>query len=316
MAARTIESPKDRLITILVSPLASCSARIPVYALLVGTLFPKDSSSWAKGLTTAGLYMLGVLSAFFFAWIFNRTIMKGANAPMILEMPTYKWPSFKSIVLQVMQRAKLFLVRAGTIIFGISILIWAASNYPKNHALQAQSEKLGKEIEAFGVPTDAAGEARLAELKHRDAEIKSQHLAQSFAGRAGHLIEPVIKPLGYDWKIGIGIIGSFAARELFGGTMAIIYAVEEDADSDEQLPLRARIQQEHRPDGSPVYTPLVCISLLIFYVYAMQCISTSAIVKRETSSWKWPLFQLGYMTGTAYLLCFLVYQIGSAMGYR
>ncbi|MBK8091045.1 MAG: ferrous iron transport protein B [Verrucomicrobiaceae bacterium] len=277
MAARTIDSPKDRLVTILIAPLASCSARLPVYTLLIGLLFP--AQPWTQALLMTGLYALGTGGAFVFAWIFSRRIMKGASSPMILEMPAYKRPSLRSILLLVWQRARAFLVRAGTIILGISILIWAASTYPKSEG------------------TD-----------------KSAQLAASFAGRAGKLIEPVIEPLGYDWKIGIGLIGSFAAREVFNTTMGVVYAVESE-DADNLDPLRDKLAAERRADGRPVYTPLVCISLLIFYVFAMQCISTIAIVRRETGSWKWAMLQLGYMTGTAYLLSLLVFQIGTALGY-
>ncbi|WP_395719441.1 ferrous iron transport protein B [Prosthecobacter sp.] len=280
MAARTIDNPKDRLVTILIAPLASCSARLPVYSLLIAVLFPtKEVGAWTQSLIMLSLYALGTGGAFVFAWIFSKTVMKGEASPMILEMPPYKRPALKSILLLVGQRAKAFLVRAGTIILGISILIWAASTYPKT-----------------------------------DTEDKSLQLANSFAGQAGHLIEPAIKPLGYDWKIGIGLIGSFAAREVFNSTMSVVYAVE--SDDDENLdPLRDKLISERRPDGKPVYSPLVCISLLIFYVFAMQCVSTIAIVKRETGSWKWALLQLGYMTGTAYILSLLVFQIGTAMGY-
>lgn len=280
MAARTIDSPKDRLITILIAPLASCSARLPVYSLLIGVLFPVGK---VGALTQAGimlgLYALGTLGAFFFAWVFNKCVMKGVASPMILEMPSYKMPALKSILLQVWQRARMFLVRAGTIIMGISILIWAASTYPKS-----------------------------------DTEDKALQLENSFAGRAGKLIEPAIAPLGYDWKIGIGLIGSFAAREVFNSTMGVVYAVESE-DDENLAPLRDKLAAERRPDGRAVYTPLVCISLLVFYVFAMQCVSTIAIVKRETGSWKWALFQLGYMTGTAYVLSLLIFQIGSALGY-
>ncbi len=277
MAARTIESPKDRLVTILVAPLASCSARLPVYTLLIGLLFPAEPLTQALLMT--GLYALGTGGAFVFAWIFSKRIMKGDSSPMILEMPPYKRPALRSILLLVWQRARAFLVRAGTIILGISILIWAASTYPKS-----------------------------------DTEDKSLQLANSFAGQAGHFIEPAIKPLGYDWKIGIGLIGSFAAREVFNTTMGVVYAVE--SEDDENLdPLRDKLSAERKADGTPVYSPLVCISLLVFYVFAMQCISTIAIVKRETGSWKWALIQLGYMTGTAYVLSLLVFQIGTAMGY-
>ena len=280
MAARTIDSPKDRLITILIAPLASCSARLPVYSLLIGVLFPVGK---VGALTQAGimlgLYALGTLGAFFFAWVFNKCVMKGVASPMILEMPSYKMPALKSILLQVWHRARMFLVRAGTIIMGISILIWAASTYPKS-----------------------------------GTEDKALQLENSFAGRAGKLIEPAIAPLGYDWKIGIGLIGSFAAREVFNSTMGVVYAVESD-DQENLAPLRDKLASERRPDGRAVYTPLVCISLLVFYVFAMQCVSTIAIVKRETGSWKWALFQLGYMTGTAYVLSLLIFQIGTALGY-
>jgi ferrous iron transport protein B len=280
MAARTIDSPKDRLITILIAPLASCSARLPVYSLLIAVLFPAGKvSAWTQAGLMLALYALGTGAAFVFAWIFSRCVMKGASSPMILEMPPYKRPALRSIVLLVWQRAKAFLVRAGTIILGISILIWAASTYPKS-----------------------------------DTDDASVQLANSFAGKAGHFIEPAIKPLGYDWKIGIGLIGSFAAREVFNSTMGVVYAVE--SEDDENLePLRDKLASERRPDGKPVYTPLVCISLLVFYVFAMQCVSTTAIVKRETGSWGWALFQLGYMTGTAYVLSLIIFQIGSALGY-
>lgn len=280
MATRTIDSPKDRLITIMVAPLASCSARLPVYSLLIGALLPTgEHGAWMKAFYMLGLYALGTLGAFFFAWVFNKGIMKGASSPMVLEMPSYKLPALRSILLQVWQRVKVFIVRAGTIILGISILIWAASTYPKS-----------------------------------ESDDPSVQLEQSLAGKAGHLLEPIIRPLGYDWKIGIGLIGSFAAREVFVSTMSVVYAVESE-DEENLQPLRDRIRTETWDDGTPVYTPLVCASLLIFYVFAMQCVSTLAIVKRETNSWKWPLVQLGYLTGTAYLLSLVVYQVGSALGY-
>jgi ferrous iron transport protein B len=279
MATRTIDSPKDRLITILISPLASCSARLPVYLLLISALMPDSVSLWAKAGLMVGLYALGTFGAFAFAWVLNRGVMRGANAPMILEMPSYKMPSIKGILLLVWQRARAFLLRAGTVIFGISILIWAASTYPK-----------------------------------ADSADPSIRLELSIAGRAGHLIEPIIAPLGYDWKIGIGLIGSFAAREVFVNTMAVVYAVQSE-DEEDMTPLRDRLRQEIRVNGRPVYSPLVCISLLVFYVFAMQCVSTMAIVKRETGSWRWMWFQLAAMTGTAYLLALGIYQIGTAFGY-
>jgi ferrous iron transport protein B len=311
MATRTIDSPKDRLITILVAPLASCSARLPVYLLLISAFMPDTVSIWAKASIMVGLYALGTFGAFFFAWLFNKGVMRGTNAPMILEMPTYKMPSLKSILLLVWQRAKAFLVRAGTVIFGISILIWAAANYPVDADLKKQERALQEQITTLELAENAV--ADLAKAKSQLAGIKASHLAQSIAGRAGHLIEPVIAPLGYDWKIGIGLIGSFAAREVFVNTMSVVYAVE--AEDEDMTPLRDRLHQETRANGKPIYSPLVCISLLVFYVFAMQCVSTMAIVKRETNSWGWMWFQLFYMTGTAYVLALAIFQIGTALGY-
>ena len=280
MATRTIDSPKDRLITILIAPLASCSARLPVYGLLIPALLPASvASAWLKAGLMLAMYALGTGGAFFFAWLFNKTVMRGASSPMILEMPAYKCPALKGVLIHVWERAWLFVKRAGTVILGLSILIWAASTYPKTPGADPSTQ-----------------------------------LANSVAGRAGHLIEPLVKPLGYDWKIGIGLISSFAAREVFVNTMSVVYAVESGDDEDVQ-PLRSRLAEEKWPDGRPVYTPLVCLSLLVFYVFAMQCLSTLAVVRRETNSWKWPLFQLGYLTGTAYVLAMLVYQVGRLMGY-
>ncbi|MBP7949819.1 MAG: ferrous iron transport protein B [Verrucomicrobiales bacterium] len=277
MAARTIDNPKDRLITILVVPLASCSARLPVYTLLIAALFSSETvPAVPKALIMLSMYVLGTLGAFFFAWLFKKKLMPGATSPLILELPTYKRPSLVTVVQQMLNRTWMFVRRAGTVILGLSILLWAASTFPKSDA---------------------------------DAP-KSEQLATSVAGRLGHLIEPVIKPLGYDWKIGIGLVSSFAAREVFVSSMSVIYAVE--AEDDENMGhLITRLRDERWPDGRLIYTPAVCLSLMVFYVFAMQCLSTIAVVRRETGGWKWPLFQLGYMTGTAYLLALLVYQIGS-----
>jgi ferrous iron transport protein B len=311
MATRTIDSPKDRLITILVAPLASCSARLPVYLLLISAFMPDSVSLWVKASLMVSLYALGTLGAFFFAWLFNKGVMRGANAPMILEMPSYKMPSLRGIFLLVWQRAKAFLVRAGTVIFGISILIWAATNYPLDADLKKQERAIQEQITQIELVENASVD--LEKAKKQLADVKASHLAQSIAGRAGHLIEPLIKPLGYDWKIGIGLIGSFAAREVFVNTMSVVYAVE--SEDEDMIPLRDRLHLEARVDGKPVYSPLVCISLLVFYVFAMQCVSTMAIVKKETNSWGWMWFQLGFQTGTAYVLALAIFQIGSALGY-
>jgi ferrous iron transport protein B len=278
MATRTISSVKDRIVTMMIVPLASCSARLPVYLLMIAAMFPTDQvPAMQKAIIMASMYALGTGGAFCFGWLFNRTLMKSESSLMVLEMPSYKRPSLRHLLLYMLDRAKIFLRRAGTVILGLSILLWAALTYPKTE-----------------------GDA-------------SSQIAHSFAGQAGHFIEPIIEPLGFDWKIGIGLIASFAAREVFNSTMGIIYAVE---GSDEDMaPLRDRLRAETWPDGSLVFTPLVCISIMVFFVFAMQCLSTVAVVKRETNGWNWPLFQIAYMTGAAYLGSLIVYQGGKILGY-
>lgn len=279
MATRTIASLKDRIVTILVTPLASCSARLPVYLLMIAAMFPAGQvAAWQKALVMVSMYALGTFGAFCFGWLFNRTIMPGETSLMVLEMPSYKRPSFKHLLFYMLERARIFVRRAGTVILGLTIILWAAMNYPKTE----------------GDP--------------------SSQVAHSVAGMAGHAIEPVIKPLGFDWKIGIGLIASFAAREVFNSTMGIIYAVENEDDED-ITPLREHMQAETWPDGAPVYTPLVCVSVMVFFVFAMQCLSTVAVVKRETNGWKWPLFQIAYMTAAAYFASLIVYQGGRLLGF-
>jgi ferrous iron transport protein B len=281
MATRTIENRKDRLVTILVAPLMSCSARLPVYALMIAVLIPV-ASAWQKAGIMLSMYLLGLFTAFGMAWLFKKTLLRGETPMLLLEMPPYRVPDWKTIVLRMWERAGLFLRRAGTVILALSILLWALSTYPK--------------------PSDPDATAADA-------------IAHSIAGRMGHALEPVIAPLGYDWKIGIGLIGSFAAREVFVSTMSIVYDVE-SGDDENTTPLRETMRGEKRADGSPVFTPLVCIGLMAFYVLAMQCISTVAIVRRETNSWRWPLFQLGYMTGLAWIAAFLIFQGGRLLGFQ
>jgi ferrous iron transport protein B len=246
-----------------------------IAVMLAGTF-----NAWQKAGLMLGLYILGVAAAFGMAWLFRRTLFKGERSLLLLEMPPYRRPSLRVTLTRMRERASVFLCQAGTVILAISVIIWALSTYPK--------------------PRDLAA-------------TPAQALAHSAAGRLGHLIEPVIAPLGYDWKIGIGIISSFAAREVFVGTISIIHSI--GAGEEDTPALREAMLQERRPDGSPAYTPLVCLSLMVFYVLAMQCLSTLAVVRRETNSWRWPLFQLGYMTLLAWLGAFLVYQGGRFLGF-
>jgi ferrous iron transport protein B len=280
MATRTIEDQRDRLTTILVAPLMSCSARLPVFLLMIAALVPGDR---VPTVTKVGLilfmYTLGAAGAFGFAWLFKRTLLKGAPSPMILEMPPYRVPALPAVVRQMWERAWAFLHSAGTIILGISIVLWFFTAYPK-------------------APAGAT---------------PSVQLAQSYAGRAGHLLEPVIKPLGFDWQIGIGLVTSMAAREVFVSTMGVVFNAE--GGKKVTTPLREALRKATWPDGRPLFTPLTCFTLMIYYVFAMQCMSTLAVVRRETGSWKWPAFQLAYMTGTAWIVCFVVVNTGRALGF-
>jgi ferrous iron transport protein B len=277
MATRTIDSPKDRLITIMVAPLASCSARLPVYALLIPLLFPPAlMPAWGKALILLGLYAIGTLGAFFFAWLFNRTLMKGVSTPLILELPTYKAPAFGGIMRQMGDRAWMFVRRAGTVIMGLSIILWAALTYPQS----------------------SDGDS-------------SRQVENSFAGRLGRAMEPLVRPMGGDWRVAIGLIGAQGAREVFNSQLGVIYAVE--AGAEDETPLRDRLRAEKHPDGRPVYSLPFCLGLLVYFVFAMQCLSTVAIVRRETGGWKWPLVQFAYMTGSGYLLAVLIYQIGTRL---
>ncbi len=281
MATRTIDNARDRLVTILVAPLMSCSARLPVYLLMIATLLPGDAVPAAKKAgIMLGMYALGTTGVFFFAWLFKRTLFRSAPPHMIMELPPYQPPRFREITRHMFERSWLFLKNAGTIILAISIVLWFLTTYPK-------------------LPDPHA--------------TPTEQIAHSFAGRAGHLLEPVIKPLGFDWRIGIGLITSFAAREVFVSSMGVIFGVE--GVDDDTTPLRDALRNSHWPTGAPLFTPLVCLVLMVYYVFAMQCMSTVAVVKRETNSWRWPLFQIAYMTGTAWLVCFLLYQAGRALGY-
>jgi ferrous iron transport protein B len=280
MATRTIEDPKDRLVTILVAPLMSCSARLPVYLLMIAALVPDGRVPVLTKVSIMILmYALGTFGAFFFAWLFKRTLLKGAPPLMIMELPPYRLPRIKDVAQHMLERGWIFVRRAGTVILGISIVLWFLAAYPK-------------------APEGAT---------------PTQQLAQSFAGRAGHALEPFIKPIGFDWQIGIGLITSFAAREVFVSTMSVVFNAE--TTDDDTTPLRQALLAAKWPDGRALFTPLVCFTLMIFYVFAMQCMSTIAVVKRETNSWKWPIFQTCYMTGTAWILSFIVFQGGRALGF-
>lgn len=302
MSTRVIENPRDRLITILITPLMTCSARIPVYAMVTALLFPH--SPLKAGLVFTGAYAAGVASALVMALIFRGTILPGGSKPLMIELPPYRWPAMRVALLHTFDRALIFVKQAGTIILAISLILWALSYYPKSSppaaavTLNEQAAQLEK--------TDAPKAAGL----HAEAgRLTAQHsLQNSYAGKIGRLMEPFIAPLGYDWQIGIGIFSSFAAREVIVSTLAIVYGVGDNTDDDNRSSLYDSLRRAQRSDGTPIFNTATCASLLVFYILAAQCLSTTAVVRRETGGWKWPIFQIFYMTGLAYLGALIVYQ--------
>jgi ferrous iron transport protein B len=361
MATRTIESPKDRLVTILVAPLMSCSARLPVYTVLIAACIPQvvlwDLSYeldlglvtfnvfgflGLPGLTMLAMYLLGIIGALGMAWVFKKTLLKGATPMLIMELPPYKRPVLAVTLRHMWDRSKIFLRRAGTVILGINILLWFLATYPKISQDEERKKKVDREYEASifrfgrtGLPEDRAKRTadtspeviakwdEQTEIEVRafseqlERNAQGDKLRHSFAGRLGRLIEPAIAPLGFDWKMGIGIVASFAAREVFVSTMAVVYNVgsgdSEEATSDN---LAKMMQAEKRADGRATYTPLTAVSLMVFYVFALQCVSTVAVVRRETNSWKWPVIQWLYMGALAWVLAFITYQGGRLLGFE
>ncbi len=312
MATRTLESRTDRLLTMMVLPLTSCSARLPVYVLITATVFAADAR---VGFLSAGavalfaMYALSVVAALVAAAVLRRTVLKGPVPTLVLELPPYRMPSFSVLLRGVLQRVKVFLVDAGTVILALTIILWALLSYPKDPAVAAEAEAGRAALAAQNLSGDDL-EARIAEIDSRENGAQLRH---SVAGRLGHLIEPVLQPLGFDWRIGVGILGAFAAREVFVGTLGVVFDIGNADETNE--PLRETLRAATWPDGSPLFTPLAGISLMVFFVLACQCMSTVAIVKRESGGWRWPLFMVAYMTVLAYGASLLVYQVGHAAGW-
>lgn len=299
MSARNIENKKERLLTILVTPFMSCSARLPVYTILIALVIDEKMYFGflsLQGLVMMGLYLLGIVMALLASFILKLFIKISEKSYFILELPVYRAPRWGNIGMTMLQKAKIFVTDAGKVIMIISIALWFLSSYGPSNSMETLQKNY--EVAVNANPTNAA---LLEKQYHTDK------LANSYAGIIGKQIEPVIKPLGYDWKIGIALVTSFAAREVFVGTMATLYSVEEDDNTS----LREKLQAAVWPDGKPVYSLAAALSLMIFYVLAMQCMSTLAIVKRETGTWKWPVVQFFMMTGLAYVLSWITYTIAS-----
>jgi len=294
MATRNIESWKERLITILVTPFTTCSARLPVYAILIALVIPEGSFLGMnyKGLTLMGLYLVGFGMALLSAWILSKTLKINSKSYFVVEMPNYKLPLLKNVGITVWEKTRTFVTEAGKIILAISILLWILASYGPGNDFSNAAEIVETQY------PELSGEVL-------ENKINAYKLEHSFIGILGKAIEPAITPLGYDWKIGIALISSFAAREVFVGTLATIYSVENDAEET----IKNRMASEVLPNGQPLFNLASGISLMLFYAFAMQCMSTLAIVKKETNTWKWPMVQLFGMTLLAYVVAFSTYQI-------
>lgn len=300
MSARSIENKKERLLTIMVTPLMSCSARLPVYTILIALIIPNKllfGFISIQGLVMMSMYFLGTFMALASAYVMKWFIKSTEKSFFILELPLYREPRWKVIFNTMIEKARIFVVDAGKVIMVISLILWVMSSYGPKENMHQVTVKYDQLIAENPAMEEEYNNERQTEL-----------LQNSYAGRVGQAIEPAIKPLGFDWKIGIALITSFAAREVFVGTMATLYSVGSDADEN-SLTLREKMNSATWPDGRKVYTLAAGLSLLVFYVLAMQCMSTLAIVKRELRSWKWPLIMLGYMTALAYICSFIIYQI-------
>ncbi len=300
MATRNIENWKDRIITIMVTPLISCAARLPVYILLISLVVP-DDKVWGffdlRGLTLLGLYVLGTVGAVFVAWVMKHLVKGKAGSYFIMELPVYRKPRWKNVFLTMFDKVMTFILEVGKIIIAISIVLWVAASYGPPSRMDSITAKYESPELVDSYPA--------AELERMES---AERLENSYVGILGKTIEPVIRPLGFDWKIGIALITSIAAREVFVGTMATIYSVE--GSDDDTANIREIMSAAKDPvTGAKVYTTATAFSLMVFYAFAMQCLSTIAVVKRETNGWKWPAIQFGYMTVMAYLASLIVYQL-------
>jgi ferrous iron transport protein B len=343
MATRVIDSHRDRMVTILIAPLMSCSARLPVYLLLIGAFVP--GTTWLggrvglQGLVLFAMSSLGLVVAIPVAWLLKGTFFKGENATFVMELPDYKVPAPRLVLHRVYDRSRAFVQRAGTLIFATTILVWAAGYFPGDHTeldrLQAQIEAVQGRLALHNGsgPEDRSqrSEVRSQQSAERDdpslgheppgdlealiaaRNVESAALIRhSLLGRMGRAIEPVVAPLGWDWKIGVGVIASFPAREVIIATLGTIYSLGGDVD-EESEGLVGAMQAATWPDGRPVYNLPVALSIMVFFALCAQCASTLMIIRRETNHWKWPVFCFVYMTGLAYVGALLTYQIGRSV---
>jgi ferrous iron transport protein B len=314
MATRVIENRRDRLATILIAPLMSCSARLPVYVILIGAFVPAHRYLGGlvglQGLVLLLMYAVGTVVAIGVAWLLKKTLLRGATPPFVLELPSYKFPSFRTVIWRMTERGWAFLARAGTVIFAVTVLIWALAYYPRSEervaaAIAAQRAALAGDLAALAAFNDQ---------EHLERLTASLHQRHSFLGRAGQWIEPVVRPLGWDWRIGAAAIASFPAREVVMGVLGVIYELGPDVDlggEGDQNRLQDQLRAARWDDtGEPVYNLAVALSIMVFFALCAQCAATLAVIRRETNSWRWPAFTFVYMTALAYVGAWMTYQVG------
>jgi ferrous iron transport protein B len=322
MATRVIENRRDRLTTILVAPLMSCSARLPVYTILIGAFIPARAYAGGllqlQGLTLFGMYLVGIVAATVVALVLKRTLLRGPTPPFVMELPSYKWPSPTVVLMRMLDRGWAFIYRAGTLILAVSVIVWAASYYPHSaaevtSALEPQSARLTRQLEALD-PADPARATLEAQRDDVEHSIAAAYQRDSFLGRLGQAIEPAVRPLGWDWRIGCAAIASFPAREVVMGALGVIYNLGADVDlgdAGQQDRLAARMHAARWDDtGEAVYNIPVALSIMVFFALCAQCASTLVIIRRETNSWAWPAFTFVYMTALAYVGALVTYQVG------
>ncbi len=312
MAARTIADRRDRFVTVLVAPLMSCSARLPVYALFIAAFIPERTvlGGWfgLQGLTLLAMYSLGALVAVPVAWLFRKTLLRGESSPFLLELPAYNWPTPRTVLLRVYQASRAFVVRAGSVILAATIVMWALAYYPRSSEIADRYE-----VER-GAASLLAEEAREARLDGIDRAEAADYLRSSYLGRAGQTLEPVFHPLGWDWRIGMAALASFPAREVIISALGTIYSLGADVDEDSQ-DLKAGLRQAAWPDGRLVFNVPVALSVMVFFALCAQCMSTLAVIQRETSSWAWPVLSFVYMTVLAYAGALGTYRLGVWLGW-
>lgn len=320
MATRVIEDRRDRMTTILVAPLMSCSARLPVYTLLIAAFIPPVAIGGVLSLqavTMVALYSVGVVAAAGVAWALKRTVFKGPTPPFVMELPAYKWPSTQVVVYRMLDRGWSFVRRAGTIIVAVSVVMWALLYYPRLPELEAN--RVSQQVLAMELARETAVDPEtVAELDARIAAVEARadglQKRNSLLGRAGRLIEPVVRPLGWDWRIGAAAIASFPAREVVVATLGVIFDIGTDVEGEEGVSrLQVALREAEWRDGRPLFSVPVALSIMVFFALCAQCVSTLAVIRRETNSWAWPAFSFSYMTALAYVAAMVTYQVGTLL---